>query len=34
MLSFSEKPENHTGAALLFIHHYNALIRKEITDMI
>ncbi len=33
-LSFSEKPENHIGAILLFIHHYNAMIRKEITDTI
>ncbi|OQX25470.1 MAG: hypothetical protein BWK80_15500 [Desulfobacteraceae bacterium IS3] len=28
-LSFSKKPENHTGAVLLFIHHYNTLIKKR-----
>ncbi|OQX07195.1 MAG: hypothetical protein BWK80_49795, partial [Desulfobacteraceae bacterium IS3] len=33
-LSFSKKLENHIGAILLFIHHYNAMIRKEITNTI
>ena len=33
-LSFSKKLENHIGAILLFIHHYNAMIIKEITNTI
>ncbi|OQY59115.1 MAG: hypothetical protein B6245_08410, partial [Desulfobacteraceae bacterium 4572_88] len=30
-LSFSKKLENHTAAIWLFIHHYNSVIKKEIT---
>jgi len=29
-LSFSKKIENHIGAIWLFIHHYNALIKKKL----
>ena len=29
-LSFSKKVENHIGAIWLFIHHYNALIKKKL----
>ena len=30
-LSFSKKLENHTAAIWLFVHHYNSVIKKEIT---
>jgi len=33
-LSFSKKIENHIGAVLLFVKHYNDTIKKEITDTI
>jgi len=33
-LSFSKKLENLIGAVLLFIHHHNDMIKKEITDTI
>ena len=31
-LSFSKKLENHIGAIWMFIHEYNRLVRKKMTE--